>query len=168
MVVCVSSHHASPVPVDTAFKLPEGSSERACSSQGGLRVLIVDDNHIYLNIVSRMLKKYFTHVVKYTHATSSPLSALEALSLHLYDLILLDIDMPVLTGIEATQEIRNPYSKFHVLESNRRIPIIAVTTNDLEEHRRHYTEVGMNACVGKPVSLDELRRALNAVIGLTD
>ncbi|ORX96481.1 CheY-like protein [Basidiobolus meristosporus CBS 931.73] len=164
--MCVSAHHASPVSVESPFKLPAPSSESSCDLQDGLRVLVVDDNHIYLNIVTRMLKKYFTNVVKYTYATTSPLSALEALSLHLYDLILLDIDMPVLTGVEATQEIRNPYSKFQVLESNRQIPIIAVTTNDLEEHRRYYTEVGMNACVGKPVSLDELRSALEKVTGL--
>ncbi|ORY04424.1 CheY-like protein, partial [Basidiobolus meristosporus CBS 931.73] len=129
-----------------------------------LRVLVVDDNRIYLSIVTRMLEKHFTNIVTYTFATTSALCALEYLSLYNFDLILLDIDMPVLTGIEATQEIRNPYSRFQVLDANRRIPIIAITTNDLEEHRKRYTEVGMNACVGKPVTLDELRVALSTVM----
>ncbi|KAK9688371.1 sensitivity to red-light reduced protein [Basidiobolus ranarum] len=159
MVSCLNAPRSS---VD-ALALPESTRV----DHDGLRVLVVDDNSLYLSIVTRMLAKYFTTQVKYTYATTSALGALESLSLHNYDLILLDIDMPVLTGIETTIEIRNPYSRFRILASNRTIPIIAVTTNALEEHRRLYTEIGMNACVGKPVTLDELRGVLNTVTGIT-
>ncbi|KAK9764835.1 sensitivity to red-light reduced protein [Basidiobolus ranarum] len=156
--------NAPHLSVDATLALPEPTRV----DNDGLRVLVVDDNSLYLSIVTRMLAKYFTNEVKYTYATTSVLCALESLSLHNYDLILLDIDMPVLTGIETTMEIRNPYSRFQVLASNRTIPIIAITTNALEEHRRHYAAIGMNACVGKPVTLEELRGALNTVTGVAN
>ncbi|KAK9722367.1 sensitivity to red-light reduced protein [Basidiobolus ranarum] len=161
------SHLSVPLPsptlINDTFQLPERTKVHC----DGLRVIVVDDNSVYLSIVTRMLAKYFPNEVKYTYATSSPLCALEWLSLYSYDLILLDIDMPILTGIETTLEIRNPYSRFQILHSNRTIPIIAVTTNALDEHRRYYTEIGMNACVAKPVTLTELRRVLSRVTGIS-
>lgn len=72
----------------------------------------------------------------------SGLEALEILNQQTFDLILMDIDMPVLNGLETARHIR--YSKEHaVLSHNRGIPIVAVTTNDTPEWKIQYARVGM-------------------------
>jgi PAS domain S-box-containing protein len=68
-----------------------------------------------------------------------------------YDLVLMDIHMPVMDGIEATKNI---------LEINRRIPIVALTANIMATDREGYYAAGMKDCIGKPFSSQELWRCL--------
>ena len=73
-----------------------------------------------------------------------------------YDLVLMDMRMPVMDGIEATRQIRKPQSR--VL--NRDIPVIAMTANAMQSDQDSCTAAGMNDFVSKPVSMGHLRDAL--------
>ncbi len=72
-----------------------------------------------------------------------------------YDLILMDINMPVLDGVEATKQIRASSYK------NNDLPIIALTANAMKEDIKHYKEAGMNAHVAKPIDINCLGKTLS-------
>ncbi|KAI8338367.1 CheY-like superfamily [Chlamydoabsidia padenii] len=86
--------------------------------------------------------------------------ALHLLEHQLYDVILLDIDMPGLNGVETTQLIRKQHSISPILDANKTIPIIAVTTSDSLEARLMYRKVGMDACLSKPIIPSQLKSQL--------
>ncbi|MFC2074178.1 response regulator [Campylobacterota bacterium] len=71
-----------------------------------------------------------------------------------YDLILMDINMPVLDGVEATKQIR-------ASTNNKDIPIIALTANAMKEDVEYYKEAGMNDHVAKPIESERLEKALS-------
>ena len=76
-----------------------------------------------------------------------------------YDVILMDIQMPVMNGYEATRRIRSLNR-----EDARKIPIIAMTANAFAEDVQAALEAGMNAHVAKPIDMDMLRAALGKVL----
>ena len=77
-----------------------------------------------------------------------------------YQTILMDIQMPVMNGYEATKEIRK-------LENRKlaSIPIIAMTANAFEEDKREAIKSGMNGHIAKPIDVKELFRTLNSILG---
>lgn len=101
-------------------------------------VLIVDDNHVNREVVATLLKKY---QLKYDTANNG-LEAVEQVKKQHYDLILMDLQMPVMDGYEATQKIRI---------FNKEVPIIALTATAFDKDRLKSFEVGMNAFLTKPV-----------------
>ncbi|KAG0215361.1 sensitivity to red-light reduced protein [Mortierella sp. GBA30] len=127
-----------------------------------IKVMIIDDNAINLSILSRLLNKHFADTIQLTSVMNSGLSALDQLTKDEVDLILMDIDMPVLSGVETTTAIRNnnSHSEYSILEQNKTVPIIAVTTSDAEEQRELYRQVGMADCVSKPIAIPKLRMAI--------
>ncbi|KAI1318996.1 sensitivity to red-light reduced protein [Mortierella claussenii] len=135
-------------------------------SQRKIKVMIVDDNAINLSILSRMLSKHFTDTVDLASIMTSGVDALETLSQQVFDLILMDIDMPVLTGVQTTTAIRNNTPEHPVLAENQYVPIIAVTTSDGQAQRELYQQVGMSDCVSKPISIPKLRVAIESAIKL--
>ncbi|KAL0082853.1 CheY-like superfamily [Phycomyces blakesleeanus] len=98
-------------------------------------------------------------IVKDMTLVKSGVKALEVLGRHSFDLVLLDIDMPLLNGIDTAKHIRHS-NTFDVLLSNQTIPIIAVTTNDSPEDKIAYIKAGMNGCISKPVSPLSVRQTL--------
>jgi CheY-like chemotaxis protein len=108
-----------------------------------MKVLLVDDNLINLNILSQTLRKHMAHMFDHLELAKSGVKALELLNVQSYDLILLDIDMPILNGIETARHIRQSNNEYHVLACNRTIPIVAVTTNDSADWKRAYYDAGM-------------------------
>ncbi|KAF8946214.1 sensitivity to red-light reduced protein [Haplosporangium gracile] len=128
------------------------------------KVMIVDDNSINLSILSRMLKKHFIDIVQLTVVMTSGVEALQRLATEEFDLILMDIDMPVLTGVQTTVAIRQNTSEYPILKHNQNVPIIAVTTSDGVEQRELYQQVGMSDCVSKPIVLSKLRSAIEGVM----
>ena len=71
-----------------------------------------------------------------------------------YDCILMDIQMPIMDGYEATKIIRSFNNK------NAQIPIIAMTANAFEEDRKHALQLGMNEHLAKPVDIEKLKDVL--------
>jgi len=122
---------------------PASSSDRGHDKIGGgkPRILIVDDNDTNLEIAEAYLQDSGYHV----HCVSNGLDAIQLLGGRHFDLILMDIQMPVMDGVTATQRIRalpKPVGD---------IPIIAMTGNVLPQQVRSFLEAGMNAHVGKPI-----------------
>jgi CheY-like chemotaxis protein len=82
--------------------------------------------------------------------------AVKALETLPYDLVLMDVQMPEMDGIEATRRIRDPRSAVH----NHRIPIIAVTAHTMPHDRERCLDAGMDDYIAKPVMPQALADAL--------
>ena len=76
-----------------------------------------------------------------------------------YDLILMDIQMPVMNGYEATRRIRAMKA-----EHCKRIPILAMTANAFEEDRTQAEQAGMNGYLTKPIKVDEMLTLISSVL----
>ncbi len=111
-----------------------------------MRVLYVDDNDSNRALISALLA--MQGIVCETADDGA--QGLAAASRGDWDVILMDIQMPVMDGVEAARRIR-------LLDDEASaVPIIAVTANTLDEQLAAYADVGMNDCVGKPVKAPEL------------
>ncbi|KAF9928219.1 sensitivity to red-light reduced protein [Linnemannia zychae] len=141
----------------------EDQDETTVQQSRKIKVMIIDDNTVNLTILSRLLSKHFADSIELTSVQNSGLSALNQLTKDEVDLILMDIDMPDLSGVETTTAIRNndSHSEHSILVQNQNVPIIAVTTSDAEEQRELYRQVGMVDCVSKPIAIPKLRMAIN-------
>lgn len=120
----------------------------------GLRVLLVEDNDLNAEIAQFTLSRAGAAV---THAKDgeSAVEAFAASAPHEYDVVLMDIMMPGIDGLEATRQIRALDR-----EDAATTPIIAVSANAFADDRRLSREAGMNAHLSKPVSSQELVEAL--------
>lgn len=116
----------------------------AVPEEAGLRVLVVDDNATNRLLLRRYLKQAAGHVAEACDGRA----AVAAVAAERFDLVLMDIQMPVMDGIEATRQIR----RREATEGRGRLRIIAVTANIMEHQRRGYLEEGMDDVIGKPVS----------------
>lgn len=116
----------------------------------GLRVLLVEDHAINALLATAMLNRERCVV---DHAAGGP-EALAAVAVGTYDLILMDMRMPGMTGLETAQEMRN---------QGLATPIVALTANAFEDDRQACLAAGMDEFLVKPVSADALRRTLSRV-----
>ncbi|CEP07684.1 hypothetical protein [Parasitella parasitica] len=163
--------HALPILPSLSLPSPSKSLKRRFSNPPHtahaprLHVLLVDDNAINLQILSRLLNMHMSVSIEHMELVKSGVKALEVLKCRPFDLILMDIDMPVLNGIETTKHIRS-LAEFEILPRNRKIPIVAVTTNDSSIWRARYKEIGMNGCIGKPISPNDLKKTLSRILDL--
>jgi CheY-like chemotaxis protein len=123
---------------------PEREAARPC------HVLVVEDNLVNQKVAVRMIEK-LGHSVK---VVADGLEAVAALDKESFDLILMDCQMPVMDGYEATVEIRKRE------EGRKRTPIVALTAHAVESNRKRCLEIGMDDFVTKPVTTDQLRRVL--------
>ena len=119
---------------------------------GHRRVLVVEDERTNRLAICRLLQS-LGHSVKWA---SNGLDALQYLAMEEYDLILMDIQMPVMNGIEATTRIRETKS----LGRKKSIPIVALTAHAMSGDREAFLKAGMNDYLSKPVDLAELKRVL--------
>jgi PAS domain S-box-containing protein len=118
-----------------------------------LRVLVAEDNAVNQRVAVRMLERlgYRPDVV------ANGEEVLDALSRQRYDVIFMDVNMPVMDGLEATRRIRNAWPE------PRRPRIVAMTALAMRGDREMCIEAGMDDYISKPVQFDELRRALESV-----
>jgi CheY-like chemotaxis protein len=124
---------------------------------GGLRILLAEDNIVNQRLISRILEKMGHTVVV---ANDGP-AALDILSQQQFDLVAMDMQMPVMDGIEPTQKIRlNEPGTGHYT------PIIPITANAFDDDRRKCFEAGMNGYVIKPVSAKALGDEVGRVMAL--
>jgi len=103
------------------------------------QVLLVEDNRINQTIAKTILTKLGLHI----DIADDGLKALEKVKANQYDLILMDIRMPIMDGMETTIELRKHYSKDDLI-------IIAMTANVTKEEISHYLSIGMNGHLSKP------------------
>lgn len=132
----------------------EGKSKMQERKSGAKRILIVDDNEINLEIENEVLKQAEFLVETATNG-SIAVEKVKQSQPGYYDLILMDIQMPVMDGYDATRtirEIENP--------ALAGIPIIAVSANTFEEDKRMAMESGMNAHLGKPLEPPKLYKMI--------
>ncbi|MDY2629651.1 MAG: response regulator [Lachnospiraceae bacterium] len=126
---------------------------------GGKHLLLVEDNELNREIALEILGEYGFCI----DTAQNGAEALEKVSGSRpgeYDLILMDIQMPVMDGYEATSRIRKLDEP-----SQSSIPIIAMTANAFDEDRKAASECGMNGFISKPIDLKEVIHALNSVFG---
>jgi CheY-like chemotaxis protein len=121
----------------------------------GARVLLVDDNEINQQVAQEILEGAGLRVI----VASDGQEAVDAVHADEYDVVLMDIQMPVMDGYEATRQIRNSKSEI------RNIPIIAMTAHAMTGDREKTLEAGMNDYVTKPIDPDQLFSTLVKWIG---
>lgn len=120
-----------------------------------LRLLLVEDEEIN-RLSTRLLLEKLGHKVD---TANNGQEALEALRVNRYDCVLMDVQMDVMNGLEATRLIRSGTSG--VLDAQ--VPIVAVTAFAMAGDRERFLEAGMNGYVAKPVQVAELQKALGRV-----
>lgn len=155
----------------------------SCSTKCAERVsvLLVDDNQINLQVLSRALRTHMSDMIHHIETARSGTRALELLKQQTFDLVLLDIDMPGLNGIDTALQIRNS-KNYDILFQNHTIPIVAVTTNDSDDWKRSFAKAGMvrlllyplhiksasnqsqNGFISKPVVPSVLKQTLYQVL----
>jgi two-component system, sensor histidine kinase and response regulator len=119
-------------------------------SRGGL-VLLTEDHP-----ANQMVAQLLLHELGLsTHVAGTGREALDAVSRHNYDVILMDCQMPEMDGFEATREIRKMETR-----SGRHVPIIAMTANAMQGDRDACLAAGMDDYLSKPVELHTLRQVL--------
>ncbi len=110
------------------------------------KVLLVEDNELNQELFVELLSTTGVHI----DIAKNGLAAIEVLKESAYDVIVMDIQMPVLNGIEATKIIRKDFKDL------KQTPIIALTANVLDSDIREYEQCGMNGFIPKPVDLENL------------
>jgi signal transduction histidine kinase len=138
------------IPYEMTEKAREVKAETSVSANGelaGKRILLVDDNKMNVLLAQTILKKWG---IVYDSAYDGK-EALELFRRNAYDLVLTDIQMPVMGGVELTHEIR-----YNGEVSKSNIPVLGVTAHVLLEDRDVYLKAGMNNLVLKPFSEKEL------------
>ncbi len=116
-----------------------------------IRALVVEDNAVNRELITTLLSPFAIEI----DTACDGAEAVEAVRRQAYDVILMDMQMPVMDGLAATRRIRameNPQAA--------RTPIIAMTANVLPEHVERCREAGMDDHIGKPINLTHLLQAL--------
>jgi len=116
----------------------------------GLNVLVAEDNTVNQMVMQRLLNKRGHRVT----IAGSGKAALQALETQAFDLILMDVQMPEVDGLEATREIRRRETP------SNRTPIVALTAHAMSGDRERCLAAGMDGYMTKPVSPRELEEVL--------
>jgi CheY-like chemotaxis protein len=117
-----------------------------------LRVLVVEDNQVNQLLVTTILAKAGMRA----EVAANGVEAVQAVHARNFDVILMDMQMPEMDGLEATKRIRQ------LGAMGRAVPIIAMIANAMQEDRRRCLEAGMNDFVAKPIDSGELLRKIAA------
>jgi len=123
-----------------------------------MKVLLVEDNEFNRMVAEDTLKEIIPGIT--LHIAVNGQEAVNRLHKEMYDVVLMDIQMPVLDGLAATKVIRNTLP-----EPAKSVKIIAMTANVMQEDVQEYFNAGMNAYVSKPFQADELLLKMDSVIG---
>ena len=117
-----------------------------------MRILVAEDHHLSQKVVRGMLSRLGMQAVTVDNGEDAVNQAKE----QAFDIILMDCEMPLMNGFEATRAIRQWE------QENQRppIPIIALTAHIMDEHKERSLECGMNDYLAKPIELSELRDML--------
>jgi len=117
-----------------------------------ISILLVEDNKLNQRLMESSLKRFGYKI----DVANNGLEAVEKYQLNhkSYDLIIMDIMMPVMDGLEATKQIR-----IFERKKKMRIPIIALTANTFNADRERCLSIGMDEYIAKPLNMDKLTKA---------
>ncbi|MBS1160334.1 MAG: domain S-box protein [Proteobacteria bacterium] len=139
------SEDGSPLPIEAN---PES---RLAAAYRNKRILLAEDNLINQEVALDLLRA----VGLQAEVADNGKMAVEMAAKHTYDLILMDVQMPIMDGLAATRAIRQKEAA-----SARHVPILAMTANAFSEDQRRCLEAGMNDHVAKPVDPQDLYASL--------
>ena len=150
-------HSQNTMALSTSTTAPTPVVTERTSGVTGLRILLAEDNIVNQRLLSRILQKMGHTVV----VANDGAAALLILSQQEFDLVAMDMQMPVMDGIEATQKIR-----LNELGTARHMPIVAITANAFDDDQRKCFEAGMDGYVVKPVSARAIGDEVSRVMAL--
>jgi signal transduction histidine kinase/ActR/RegA family two-component response regulator len=147
------------VPIVRVGEAGPTRSERPDSvlPAGDLRILAAEDNGVNRKVLQTILEQAGLGVT----LVSNGAEAVAAYRLQAWDLILMDVQMPVMDGVEATRAIR----AFEQETGRGHTPVIALTANAMQHQQAEYLASGMDRCVAKPLQIAELFAAIEALAG---
>jgi CheY-like chemotaxis protein len=120
----------------------------------GLRVLVAEDNLVNQKILALALNRFGCSVT----LTADGREAVTAMERETYDVILMDLMMPVMDGYQATRHLR---------DAGCTVPILVVSANAFPSDRAAAMAAGASAFLAKPVAIDQLRTQIEALVGVT-
>jgi len=131
-----------------------GDGDGGLTDLSDLRILAAEDNSINQRVLGAILENYGCA----PDFADDGRAALELISAKRYDLVLMDIQMPVMDGVEAVRRIRSEESGVG------RLPVVALTANAMRDDREAYLAAGMDDFVSKPIQPDELLGAIERAL----
>lgn len=144
----LSSNQAIDRPVEASPQQVHESSPESLQ----IRILLAEDNLVNQKVALRVLK----HLGYQADVVSNGLEVIQAIAKKTYDLILMDIQMPDMDGLEATEYIR----KQEVEQQSSPIAIIAITANATHDDQYICRRAGMNDYISKPIQIEKLKDIL--------
>ncbi|MBF0225159.1 MAG: response regulator [Desulfobacterales bacterium] len=144
-----------PFVLDDMISIPKKTDDKLNIPK--LKILLAEDNLVNQTLGVELLQEEQGHDVI---IANDGLQAIKKLEEDNFDIVLMDIQMPQLDGLETTRIIRNPASK--VLNHN--IPIIAMTAHIRKEDQEECTNAGMNGYISKPINPLKLFNEINRII----
>jgi PAS domain S-box-containing protein len=139
-----------PTPAGVQMPTPRAGPVEQLAERMPLRILLAEDNVVNQQLALLLLKKLGYRA----DVTADGLEALQALEREPYDVVLMDVQMPKMDGLEATRHIHQRWPK------GRRPHVIAATANAMQEEREACLAAGMDDYLAKPIHLEELAAAL--------
>lgn len=144
------------IPIDINKNIsPEKNEEKVLENLSGIKILLVEDNEINAEIAKYILNGAGADI-ELAKDGKEAVEAFYASKEYYYDLILMDVMMPVMNGYEATRQIRSLDRK-----DAKEIPIIAMTANAFTKDKQDAIEAGMNEHVAKPLDIKLLLRVIS-------
>lgn len=137
--------------VDEALTMRQPDSQNRMAASNSLKILLAEDNAINQKLVIRLLKGRGHHVT----VANDGLEAIKAVEAQSFDLVLMDIQMPNMGGIEAARQIRRIENN-----SSHRTPIVALTANAMKGDKEIYLNAGMDGYLAKPIRTHEFDSVL--------
>jgi PAS domain S-box-containing protein len=148
---------AAPTPISTQLREARDNEDLK-----GLRVLMVEDNPVNMMIAVALLEQWGLEVAQASDGSQAVEAINAAASMGKpYDAVLMDVQMPVMSGHEATRHVRRRFSA-------EELPIVALTAAALVSERDEALAAGMNEFLTKPIDAPRLRQALVRLIGHKD
>lgn len=119
-------------------------------------ILVAEDNVVNQKVILRMLSELGFQAEAVTDGNE----AIEAVRNKKWDLVLMDVQMPIIDGLEATRQIRE------IRDSASKIPIVALTAHALKEDKEKCLKAGMNDYLSKPINLKQLSKILDSWLNI--
>lgn len=124
------------------------------------KILLVEDTPQNIKLVTKLLTPLGHTVV----VAENGKLAVDAVKMENFDVVLMDVQMPVMDGLEATKEIRKWESENNHQSSIQRVPIVAMTAGAIKGDKEKCLEAGMDGYISKPIKIKEIMPAIQSII----